>query len=53
VKARVGYLFESFEADDWALDGVEPNTINEVLTLGEENPNYDSHIVGFSIEYDF
>jgi MtrB/PioB family decaheme-associated outer membrane protein len=53
VKARVGYLFESFEADDWALDGVEPNTINEVLTLGQENPNYQSHIVGFSIEYDF
>jgi len=53
VKARVGYMFEHFEADDWAVDGVQPNTINEVLTLGTESPNYDAHVVGFSIEYEF
>lgn len=53
VKARVGYMFESFEADDWALDGVEPNTISEVLSLGEDDPNYGAHLVGLSLEYEF
>lgn len=53
VKARVGYMFESFEADDWALDGVQPSTIAEVLALGEDSPNYDAHLVGLSLEYEF
>jgi MtrB/PioB family decaheme-associated outer membrane protein len=53
VKARIGYLFESFEADDWAVTGVQPSTINEVLTLGQKSPNYTAHLVGFGIEYEF
>jgi MtrB/PioB family decaheme-associated outer membrane protein len=53
VKTRVGYMFESFEVEDWAVDGVDPSTINEVLTLGEESPDYDAHLIGFSVEYGF
>lgn len=53
VKARVGYMFESFEADDWSQEGVEPSTINEVLTLGEDTSNYDAHLIGLSLEYEF
>lgn len=53
VKTRIGYMFESFEAEDWAVDNVYPSTINEVLTLGEESPDYDAHLVGFSVEYGF
>jgi len=53
VKARVGYLFESYEQDDWSLAGVQPSTINEVLTLGQKSPNYSAHLVGFGIEYQF
>lgn len=53
VTTRVGYLFESYEAEDWAVDDVYPNTINEVLTLGVESPDYNAHVVGFSVEYGF
>lgn len=53
VKARVGYLFERYEVEDWAIHDVEPNTIPEVLTLGEDEPNYDAHLVGLSLEYEF
>lgn len=53
VKGRIGYMFESLESEDWATDNVQPNTISEVLTLGDESADYDAHLVGLSLEYEF
>jgi hypothetical protein len=53
VSARVGYLFEHYDAEDWAIQDVWPSTIPEVLTLGNDNPDYNAHLVGFSLEYAF
>lgn len=41
------------DAEDWAYDDVFETTIPEVLTLGEQNPDYDAHLVAFSLEYEF
>lgn len=38
---------------DWALDGVEPDTLANVLLLGEDSPDYDLWLVSASWSYRF
>ena len=38
---RVGYWYEYYRSDDWALDGVEPATVNNLLSMGANAFNYD------------
>jgi hypothetical protein len=47
INAYFGY--ESYEEKDWAIDGVAPNTLGNVLTLGESSPSYDIGV--FAISY--
>jgi MtrB/PioB family decaheme-associated outer membrane protein len=47
VHAFFGY--EDYDEENWAIDGVVPNTLNNVLTLGEVSPSYD--IGMFAISY--
>jgi hypothetical protein len=50
---RVSYLVEDLKSEDWAIDGVAPNTLNNVLGLGEAAPHYRNHLVGFAVRYEF
>lgn len=50
---KVGYLTERYKAEDWALDGVTPTTLANVITLNEESPNYRVHVVTVSLAYKF
>jgi MtrB/PioB family decaheme-associated outer membrane protein len=43
--------YESFEAEDWSLEGVGPDTIPVVLTLGAEPYDSDVFIVGLAFRY--
>ena len=43
--------YESFEAEDWGLEGVGPDTIPVVLTLGAEPYDSDVFIVGLAFRY--
>ncbi len=43
------FAYEDYEENDWATDGVAPNTISNVLTLGETSPSYDIGV--FAISY--
>lgn len=43
--------YESFEAEDWGLEGVEPATIPVVLTLGADPYDYDVFAVGLGFRY--
>lgn len=43
--------YESFDAEDWGLEGVGPATIPVVLTLGAEPFDYDVFIVGLGFRY--
>jgi len=47
------YFFESFDSDDWSLDGVEPDTISNLLSLGADAWNYDASVFYFSVRYQF
>ena len=48
-----GYWYERFRSDDWALDGVTSATIPNVLTFGEQAPQYRVHVLRASVRYSF
>lgn len=43
--------YESFSADDWALQDVRPDTLPSVLTLGADPYDYDVWAIGISFRY--
>jgi MtrB/PioB family decaheme-associated outer membrane protein len=45
--------YEHFDADDWALDGVEPDTLPSILSSGADAYDYDVNLVGLSFRYSF
>ena len=53
VSLRAGYWYEHYESDDWALDGVAPATISNVLTFGQLAPQYRVHVFAASVRYKF
>jgi hypothetical protein len=53
LEAILQLRYESFETQDWALAGVEPGTIPEVLTLGADPYDYDVTVVGLGFRFYF
>lgn len=53
VTLRAGYWYERYDSDDWALDGVAPDTISNVLTFGQIPPHYRVHVIAMSVRYKF
>jgi MtrB/PioB family decaheme-associated outer membrane protein len=53
LSARFGYLFEYLDANDWAYDDVGPATVPQVLSLGQDPPDYAAHLFAFSFAYEF
>ena len=53
VTLRAGYWYESYSSDSWALDGVTPDTIPNVLTFGQQPPQYHVHVIAMSVRYNF
>jgi MtrB/PioB family decaheme-associated outer membrane protein len=47
------YWYESYKSEDWHLDGVTPDTISNVLTLGEQPPSYYVNVFMLSLRYRF
>ena len=45
------YIYEKFSSSDWHLDGVEPNTIPNLLALGANAWNYDTSVLYFNVRY--
>ena len=50
---RLGYLLEGFSEQDFQRDGVDPDTIPSVLTLGAGTPGYTVHVLQLSLRYEF
>jgi opacity protein-like surface antigen len=48
---NLGVRYERFETADWALDGVLPDTIPVVLTMGASSWDYDVWVVGIGVRY--
>ncbi len=45
--------YENYEEEDWAIEGVLPNTLNTVLTLGEVSPSYEIGVFAISYKMQF
>lgn len=45
--------YEHFDAHDWALDGVGPDTVPALLASGANAWDYDATLVGISFRYRF
>jgi MtrB/PioB family decaheme-associated outer membrane protein len=43
--------YESFSTEDWAIAGVEPQTVSSVLTLGADPYDYDVFLFGIGFRY--
>lgn len=50
---RLGYTLEAFGSSDFAIDAVQPNTMSQVLALGQSSSNYLAHVFGVSFRYKF
>jgi opacity protein-like surface antigen len=50
---RVGYLWSQLHSSDWQLDGVDADTLNNVIASGRAAPNYSVHIPSLSVVYQF
>jgi MtrB/PioB family decaheme-associated outer membrane protein len=50
---RLSYWYESYRSEDWALDEVLPATIDNVLSFGQQSPDYDVNVVTLSGRYEF
>jgi hypothetical protein len=53
LSLRLGYLFEKFSLSDWAYDGVGTQTLADVVTIGEDGPDYRAHLASWSFVYKF
>jgi len=51
MDVNLGIRYERFETADWALDGVSPDTIPVVLTMGANSYDYDVWVVGIGVRY--
>jgi len=49
TSVKLSYQYEDFEVNDWSVDGVNVDSIPEVLLLGESNPGYEEHLIGISL----
>ncbi|MCG6969076.1 MAG: MtrB/PioB family decaheme-associated outer membrane protein [Gammaproteobacteria bacterium] len=47
------YTYEKYDESDWAVDGVAPNSMGSVLTLGEVSPSYTIGFFAMSYSYAF
>ena len=46
----VRYRHEDHHSADWALDGVDPDTIRNVLAPGRSSPAYSNRFIGVAVE---
>ena len=53
ISLNVKYIYERFQATDWALEGLTPASMANVIGTNQTAPNYSVHAVGVSVNYQF
>lgn len=53
ILIRGRYWFQQLDVTDFALDGVNPDTMGFIIGLGNQSPNYSVHVIGISGVYRF
>jgi MtrB/PioB family decaheme-associated outer membrane protein len=47
------YWYEAYDAQDWRLDGVQPDTVSNLLAFGTQAPHYRVHVIRLAVRYSF
>ncbi len=47
------YWYEHYDSVNWALDGVAPDTLHNLLALGVQPPRYNENVVRLGLRYRF
>ncbi|NNF17180.1 MAG: MtrB/PioB family outer membrane beta-barrel protein, partial [Gammaproteobacteria bacterium] len=50
---RLSYYYERLSTSDWALDGLLPDSLPAMLSLGATSPDYAGAILSVSFRYHF
>jgi len=50
---KLSYWFEQYDADNWAIDDLSYNSIDNMLLLGEETLDDNVHVIGLSVNINF
>lgn len=50
---KLSYWHEDYDADNWAYDGLQANSVANTLLLGEETQDYDTSVIAASLIYHF
>jgi len=53
VSYKLSYWYEDYSADNWAVDNLNEDSVTNMLLLGQDTLDYDTHAVGASIIYRF
>ncbi|MDZ4251008.1 MAG: MtrB/PioB family decaheme-associated outer membrane protein [Sulfuritalea sp.] len=53
ISLNVKYIYERFQATDWALEGLTPASMANLIGTNQTAPNYSVHAVGVSVNYQF
>lgn len=50
---KASYQYEEYDEDNWYIDNVAPDTLSNVLTMGETAPDYKIGVFWLSLRYNF
>ena len=50
---KLSYWYEDYDADNWAYDGLQPDSVTNALLLGEETQDYGTSFIAASVIYHF
>jgi MtrB/PioB family decaheme-associated outer membrane protein len=53
LRLRLRYVYQNYAADDWALDGVGPAAISNLLALGATPDGHNVNLIALSLSYRF
>lgn len=53
ISLKLSYWYENYSADDWSLDHLQPDSIGNLLLLGEDTQDYHVHAFAAAISYRF
>ncbi|MHB1272598.1 MAG: MtrB/PioB family decaheme-associated outer membrane protein [Rhodanobacter sp.] len=53
LQLRLNYWYEHYHSNDFAVDGIAPNTLANVILMGQSSPEYNIGVVSLSMIYHF
>lgn len=53
LAVKLSYWYEKYDADNWAYDGLQVDSVTNLLLLGEQTQDYDTSVIAASVIYHF